>query len=247
MSFGLKLGAFTKRAVRRGEFIGYYAGRNIARASLDEGYHPMYKWSPIDAYDAHGVLVTEDGRHITGLDIERISASDRIATRGRWRGSLDEYRGRLVQNSNWTRFMNHVSVAFLNVSVGMKGKFGHGIVFYANCNIPAVAELFVSYGNDYFPNLKIKPVNPTIAGTRYVFMEQDAKTFAIDTSLLALDSPLMNDIDFCDAEEVFEDCDKCVRDASSAKPQCTAECKSGQRCRRNALEDALTCRQHKSS
>lgn len=237
-----RFGAFTKIPIKRGEIIGYYAGRSQAKASLDGGYRPRYLMSGIDAFDADGILVTDDGRDLTGLQLDRLSLAKMLETHGQWRGSCERFNGRLVDNSNWTRFIGRATNGFANVYVSLKGKqFGYSIFFYTKHDVPAGAELFLEFDEEGGS----KPVNPASVGTRYSGFERGEAKFIVDKRLLVDLDPVLIDIDPCDPEEVARDCGQCdTRDPNEGGKQCSARCASGAQCKRNAVFGKDTCRQH---
>lgn len=66
------------------------------------------------------------------------------------------------EKSNWTRFMNHGSGAFINVAMASSSveRFGRAFAFYASKPILSGDELFYDYGSGYFATRCYIPVQP---------------------------------------------------------------------------------------
>ncbi len=61
------------------------------------------------------------------------------------------------------RFINHASAAHQNVALCTSStRFGRSHAFYAKADIPAHAELYFSYGANYWSHRGIVPEDPAL-------------------------------------------------------------------------------------
>jgi hypothetical protein len=142
-------GAFSTAAVKRGECVGFYEGARGATEGSDyvvEGDGGARR----DASDAEGRLVLQDG---TRVNVHSWTAAEwsGLGSPATWDGAT----------SNWTRFVNHASAGFQNVTIATTStRFGRSHAFYAKKDIQAGDELFFSYGASYWKFRNIAPMDP---------------------------------------------------------------------------------------
>ena len=133
-------GAFTQVPICRNTCIGFYEG---ARSSVKEqqtpGFDDHYLFDGEaggrNAHDPEGRLRLVDGTivdvHGWGNDEWSKMKTDGVA----WVG----------KDANWTRFINHASSAYQNLSVcTTSSRFGRSHAMYAKRDISAGEELFYS-------------------------------------------------------------------------------------------------------
>ena len=150
-------GAFTKVMIPRGACVGFYeGGRSNAQEQDEKTFVNSYLADGEDggrnAYDPEGRLRLDDDKvvnvHNWGNEEWDALQSDGVE----WIGKC----------ANWTRFMNHASAKYQNLSVcSTSNRFGRSHAFYAKRDILPDEELFYSYGVGFFKSRKITPEDPS--------------------------------------------------------------------------------------
>ena len=153
-------GAFTTVAIARGTCVGFYEGVGTRARERDSGDFDASFWFSTgnkDAKDFEGRLRLSSSGAL--LNVHAFTNNDWVTLEakeewGVWEGV----------DSNWTRFMNHASADYQNISVSMdRERFGKSLAFYAKRHIEGEEELFFSYGNKaYFEHLGFEPEDPQI-------------------------------------------------------------------------------------
>lgn len=151
-------GVFTTVMIRRGSCVGFYEGsRSSTKEKIESGFNDHYMFEGEsggrNGYDPEGRLLLDNGKEVNvhewGKDEWDALQSDGIA----WIGKC----------ASWTRFINHASAKFQNLSVCTKSdKFGRSHALYSKRDILPGEELFYSYGAGFFKTRNLTAEDPSL-------------------------------------------------------------------------------------